>query len=152
MMTYANSADRIPINLTNTPLDGMVKMSVPLAKGLLYDIHQSQLMANGQAIDCGAKVLATWPDKSVKWLHLTFTAPSSDDGKSDDDELTLTLEKKADANLISRLSGFQYESNNSQTTVSNSHYTFTLNHENGQFSITPSANENCDANPITAVL
>lgn len=152
MMTYANSADRIPINLTNTPLDGMVKTSVPLAKGLLYDIHQSQLVANGQVIDCGAKVLATWPDKSVKWLHLSFTAPSSDDGESDDDELTLTLEKKADANLISRLSGFHYESNNSQTTVSNSHYTFTLNHENGQFSITPSANENCDANPITGEL
>ncbi|MGY0644040.1 MAG: RIFT barrel domain-containing protein, partial [Paraglaciecola chathamensis] len=71
MMTYANSADRIPINLTNTPLDGMVKTSVPLAKGLLYDIHQSQLMANGQVIDCGAKVLATWQDKSVKWLHLS---------------------------------------------------------------------------------
>jgi len=45
---------------------------VPLARGALTDARAVRLLSGGKPIPLQTKVLAWWPDKSVKWLLLDF--------------------------------------------------------------------------------
>ncbi|HUU42861.1 MAG TPA: hypothetical protein VMX57_03730, partial [Planctomycetota bacterium] len=50
---------------------------IPFARGALKSPGNVKLLSEGKAILVQAKVLAVWPDKSVKWLLLDFQAKPS---------------------------------------------------------------------------
>lgn len=55
-----------------------VRSGVPLVKGKLYSAENSRLLIGGKEADSQARMLALWPDKSIKWLLLDFVARDGD--------------------------------------------------------------------------
>jgi len=52
-----------------------VTTGIPFARGVLRDAERVRLTAAGKKFPLQTKVLAWWPDKSIKWLLLDFQAP-----------------------------------------------------------------------------
>lgn len=67
---------RVPVALASAaPAGWPVRASVPVAQGELADVAQSNVVTvEGQPLPTQAKALATWPDGSVKWLHVDFAS------------------------------------------------------------------------------
>ena len=66
---------RIPVAIDNAPNGWPVRTSIPIARGELADANQSTVLApDGRPVPTQAKALASWPDGSIKWLHLDFAS------------------------------------------------------------------------------
>jgi hypothetical protein len=66
---------RVAISLPAAPVNWPVRASVPLRRGELLDPRQSAVLdIAGKPLPTQARALATWPDGSVKWLHVDFAA------------------------------------------------------------------------------
>ena len=69
-----------------TATDCPVRSGVPIARGELTDAANARLLKGSVEIELQTRVLATWPDRSVKWLLLDCMA-------KDGDKLTLEYGK-----------------------------------------------------------
>ncbi|WP_166423999.1 hypothetical protein [Paraglaciecola sp. 20A4] len=129
----------IPLELSlskDSSLDGDISTSIPLPQGALFDLQHSQLLNDTTPISCGARILATWPDKSVKWIHLTFFAPASAFEiklPKTQFKFVISQNKRSESQSISN--SLVYSQSENQTKVNNVHHIFTLDNANGNFSL-----------------
>jgi len=76
LMLSKNYLPSVPVNL---PICG----GIPLGKGQLYTIENLELVdSQGVQIPAQTKIMATWPDKSIKWLLLNSIIPVSSQEKN----------------------------------------------------------------------
>ncbi len=72
------TADTLPLTVdfggVETTGPQFVKGGIPFAKGALKSAANARVLEGGAEIPSQGRVLATWPDGSVKWLLLDFAA------------------------------------------------------------------------------
>lgn len=150
MNINTQSTYRIPLELSfsseESPV-GLLSTSVPLPVGALYDLQHCHLLHDGKNVSCGARILATWPDKSIKWVHLSFSAPQSNQSKF----IFVTCQQD-DITPKSVTQALSYTQSDSQTKVHHSDFSFVLDHNNGHFSLAPKKNNIAESNPLSAEL
>lgn len=56
-----------------------VRSGVPVARGKLKSADNVRVLIGGKEVDAQARAIATWPDKSVKWVLLDFLANGGDE-------------------------------------------------------------------------
>ncbi|MCF6176607.1 MAG: glycoside hydrolase family 127 protein [Victivallaceae bacterium] len=69
----------VPIELLETAAlarDAEIRFGFPLPKGAIYDLNHFQIIApRGKKVAAQFSATAFWPDKSLKWVLIQFTAP-----------------------------------------------------------------------------
>ena len=146
----------IPLELhfsENDAFAGYFSTSLPLPQGALYDLQYCQLLCDSDPISCGARPLATWPDKSIKWIHLTFFAPKSPFSQQLQKEqfkFVISQRRAAKSLVISNI--LVYKQNDTLTEIQNSDYILKLDHADGQFSLASKIQHQSELSPLKGQL
>jgi len=76
MPLHSADSTTLTVDMGGVKLDSAspVRTGVPFGNGKLKSIDNIRVLTGGEEIDAQARLLAMWPDRSVKWALLDFSA------------------------------------------------------------------------------